>query len=260
MDFQRVSPGLTPLSTQVPIIKLIERETNCMVDISFNVNSGPENTEIVQRYLREHAELRQLVLVLKYFLAQNRLNEPYWGGMGSYALVLLATFIIKRKKASLPAPPTDQLNLGDLLIEFFRFFGKEIKTETEAVSVKNCSVFTKESRGWFDPANPLSYSVEDPQNSGAHHCITLATNASHLTCSLHFCHTHPPHRERCRSWHVLCSGRAPCLQRRPRLPHFADHASDAAKHDHHLRQALRGLPHDNGPPLHLQLRRAHQAA
>ena len=141
-----------------------------MVDISFNVNSGPENNEIVHSYLREHAELRPLVLVLKYFLAQNRLNEPYWGGMGSYALVLLVTFIIKRRKAA-AAPGTAMLDLGELLVEFFRFFGKELQTESEAVSVATPEVFTKESRGWFDPANPLSYSVEDPQNAGT---VTLS--------------------------------------------------------------------------------------
>lgn len=150
----------------MPIIKLIERETNCIVDISFNVRGGPENTEIVMSYLREHVELRPLVLVLKYFLAQNRLNEPYWGGMGSYALVLFATFIIKRKKATLPPDAAGPLNLGELLTEFFRFFGKELNTESEAVSVTSPAVFTKESRGWFDPANPLSFSVEDPQNTG----------------------------------------------------------------------------------------------
>jgi DNA polymerase sigma len=233
---------------QVPIIKLIERDTNCMVDISFNTSSGPENTEIVRTFLREHAELRPLVLVLKYFLAQNRLNEPYWGGMGSYALVLLTTFIIKRRRMQLggksaapatvasprsssetttpppaaapattaapaptlpsprrspratstteaapaapaaaaaaptttPAPDPPMLNLGELLMDFFAFFGKELKTESEAVSVRNTSVFLKESRGWFDPANPLSYSVEDPQNAGASSPFHLSSFA-HLS-------------------------------------------------------------------------------
>lgn len=159
---------------QIPLIKLIERDTNCMVDISFNTSSGPENTEIVLGFLREHAELRPLLLVLKYFLSQNRLNEPYWGGMGSYALVLLTTFIIKRKKSTCSTPPTEMLNLGELLLEFFHFFGKELKTESEAVSVKNTLVFTKESRGWFDPANPLAYSVEDPQNPGALNVVTFS--------------------------------------------------------------------------------------
>lgn len=40
-------------------------------------------------------ELRNPLLVLKFFLAQNRWNEPYWGGLGSYALTLLLVFLLQ---------------------------------------------------------------------------------------------------------------------------------------------------------------------
>lgn len=50
---------------------------------------------------------------------------PYTGGLGSYSLVLLVTSILQhwerkaiRERRDLP------YNLGTLLIEFFRFFGK----------------------------------------------------------------------------------------------------------------------------------------
>lgn len=79
----------------MPIIKLVEEVTSVMVDISINVASGPRTTQIVQQHLERHAELRPLVLVLKYLLAQSCLNNPFYGGMGSYALFLLATFYLQ---------------------------------------------------------------------------------------------------------------------------------------------------------------------
>ncbi len=135
-----------------------------MVDISFNVPSGPENTKIVQQHLDDHPELRYVVLVLKYFLSQNRLNEPYWGGMGSYALVLLASFLIQKKKG-IDRPP-ELMDLGALLLEFLRYYGKEFNNEADAICVKCTTIFSKSSRQWFDPANPLAFAIEDPQNAG----------------------------------------------------------------------------------------------
>jgi non-canonical poly(A) RNA polymerase PAPD5/7 len=74
---------------QVPIVKYVDSETNCHVDVCFNQTNGPSNSKIIRKYLNEYWELRPLVMVLKYFLLQRDLNETYSGGIGSYSLVLL---------------------------------------------------------------------------------------------------------------------------------------------------------------------------
>lgn len=79
--------GLT--RTQVPIVKYLDAEAGCQVDICFNQTNGPRNSSVVKAFLNDYWELRPLVLVLKYFLLQRDLNETYTGGIGSYALVLL---------------------------------------------------------------------------------------------------------------------------------------------------------------------------
>lgn len=50
---------------------------------------------------------------------------PYTGGLGSYALVLLVTSILQHWERKAIHERRDlPCNLGTLLIEFFRFYGK----------------------------------------------------------------------------------------------------------------------------------------
>jgi non-canonical poly(A) RNA polymerase PAPD5/7 len=86
---------------KVPIVKFIDSKTGIQVDISFNQENGIQNTIVVNRYLKEFDALRPLVMVLKYFMQSRDLQEPYTGGIGSYALTLMAvSFLQVRKKAS----------------------------------------------------------------------------------------------------------------------------------------------------------------
>lgn len=44
---------------------------------------------LLQRFLSEAEEIRPLTLLLKAYLRQMGLNEPYTGGIGSYTLILM---------------------------------------------------------------------------------------------------------------------------------------------------------------------------
>jgi non-canonical poly(A) RNA polymerase PAPD5/7 len=43
----------------------------------------------VQRYLDEEPAVKPLALLIKYYLKQFGMNEPYTGGLGSYALIIM---------------------------------------------------------------------------------------------------------------------------------------------------------------------------
>jgi non-canonical poly(A) RNA polymerase PAPD5/7 len=80
---------------QVPLVKMVDFRTRCQVDISFNNIKGVENSKIVRNYLKKYSPLRPLTIVLKYFLQQRQLNEPYLGGLGSYSLILMIVSLLQ---------------------------------------------------------------------------------------------------------------------------------------------------------------------
>ena len=71
----------TLLKARVPIIKFTDRITDFSVDISFNTK-GTEGVRFINGLLNENHVLRPLILLLKQFLSQRALNEPYSGGVG----------------------------------------------------------------------------------------------------------------------------------------------------------------------------------
>lgn len=81
------------------------------VDITFE---GPEHggigstayaAKVIQESCKETGlppeatPVAQLIMALKELLAQRRLNEPFSGGLSSYALVLMVVAIVRERKA-----------------------------------------------------------------------------------------------------------------------------------------------------------------
>lgn len=80
----------------VPIVKLIEKNTRFHIDISFNTHSVVLKTVAwVEQKKHNVPQLEPLVLVLKQFLSQRGLNQPFNGGLSSYALILMVYSFIK---------------------------------------------------------------------------------------------------------------------------------------------------------------------
>ena len=63
------------ISSQVPIVKMTDRETEIRVDISFNMDNGLRAAELVKLYKKRYPSLPKLTYVLKQFLLQHDLNE-----------------------------------------------------------------------------------------------------------------------------------------------------------------------------------------
>eukprot|EP01117_Protostelium_nocturnum_P014818 TRINITY_DN5678_c0_g1_i1.p1 TRINITY_DN5678_c0_g1~~TRINITY_DN5678_c0_g1_i1.p1 ORF type:complete len:685 (+),score=259.03 TRINITY_DN5678_c0_g1_i1:273-2327(+) len=155
---------LTVLDTaRVPIIKFSDKRTGINVDISFNIVGGLSNTAIVKQFCSKIPLLRPLTLVIKYFLQQRGLNEPYTGGIGSYALVILVINFLQMY--SINSSSSEGVSTGKLLTDFFDFFGTKFNYWTTGISIKNGGgYFQKENRGWFEKSRPFLMSIEDPQD------------------------------------------------------------------------------------------------
>ena len=120
--------------TRVPLIKACvplppEVATACdadlpllQLDISMegSHHSGRASTSLTRDVFLHHLpKLRPLVLVLKQLLASRHLNSAATGGLGSYALVLMAASLLEGQ-AGLGAAPVP--GVGQLLTRFLDYF------------------------------------------------------------------------------------------------------------------------------------------
>ena len=153
----------TLLRARVPIIKFTDRITDFSVDISFNTK-GADGVRFINALLNEHRILRPLTLLLKQFLSQRALNEPYSGGLGSYSLIcMIASFLMTHPLLQARLIDPDE-NIGVLLLDFLELYGKNFNYEDVGISVVNKKYFDKTERGWQNDKRTMQLSIEDPQD------------------------------------------------------------------------------------------------
>ena len=168
-----VKDTINPLDkTAVPVIKFTDKQTEVKVDICFNRTSGVDSVQIILDFVQQFPILPKLVLVLKQFLAQRNLHEVFFGGISSYALVLLVVSFLQMHPRN--AASDVNANLGVLLIEFFELFGRNFNYMRTAITVLDGgSYFSKEDVP--DPENSLLYIVDpiDPKENASRGCYGM---------------------------------------------------------------------------------------
>ena len=119
-----VTHGRVPVVKAVALVKLdgsgvvpfLDEETRMhyeTVEIPLDVSidgpthSGISSTSFVRSLTSRMSSLRPLVLVLKKLLAVNKLNDPFSGGLSSYGLVLMAMFLLLKKRKLLARTTSD---------------------------------------------------------------------------------------------------------------------------------------------------------
>ena len=161
---------------RVPIVKFEEAESGYNFDVSFDVANGPEAAGNVRALMDSLPPMRPLVMVLKVFLQQRELNEVYSGGLGSYALlVLVAAFLQTHpSRRAAPAgraplkssPAALEGNLGALLLDFLRLYGRALANTLVGVSCRRGGgFFAKRDRGFYNAERPALFAVEDPNDA-----------------------------------------------------------------------------------------------
>ncbi|GAB4823273.1 hypothetical protein N2152v2_010319 [Parachlorella kessleri] len=170
---------------KVPIIKFEEAESGYNFDVSFDVANGPEAAENVRDLMDSLPPMRPLVMVLKVFLQQRDLNEVYSGGLGSYALLVMVAAFLQLHPSRQPSSQGGQrfsgagggsggrqqaaapleTNLGVLLVDFFRLYGRSLNNDQVGVSCRRGgSFFNKRNKGFWQAERPWLLAVEDPND------------------------------------------------------------------------------------------------
>ncbi|KAG6840898.1 hypothetical protein C0991_003359 [Blastosporella zonata] len=124
----------------VPILILETREDYGSVSVDININnaSGAQGAEVIKGYLAKMPALRPLVLLLKGFLRQRKLNDASKGGLGSYALVCLCIHFLQTNPSKRPQEyidkPMESESLGFLLTDFMFYYGLTFSYKTSCIS------------------------------------------------------------------------------------------------------------------------------
>ena len=84
-------------------------------------HNGLDCVHLVKEYLHENELIEPLILVLKQMLKVWGFNDPYTGGLSSYALFLLIVSFLQAKQM-----PTllQQINIGHTLLEFLKYYAE----------------------------------------------------------------------------------------------------------------------------------------
>ncbi|KAK9487995.1 hypothetical protein V1527DRAFT_459073 [Lipomyces starkeyi] len=150
---------------RVPIIKFTDRISVVNVDISFERYGGVVAANTILHWVAARPGLRELVMIIKYFLAKRDLNSVPNGGLGGFAVVcmVLSFFQMHPKVASGEILPEE--NLGVLLIQFLELYGKNFNYDVVGISVTgNGSYFDKNRDNVLENRNRYSLAIRDPND------------------------------------------------------------------------------------------------
>ncbi|KAF2076554.1 hypothetical protein CYY_002168 [Polysphondylium violaceum] len=147
---------------KVPIIKMTSQHSHYNIDICFDTPSGIENTKVVKGLLKKYKSMKTLLMVLKYFLYQNNLNETYSGGIGSYALALMVVSFIQlryvphnlrtnqsnSKQREGIKDASEDTDYGAMLVEFLELYGRSFNYSLYGISLENGGFYYIKDEQW----------------------------------------------------------------------------------------------------------------
>ncbi|ESN96028.1 hypothetical protein HELRODRAFT_163054 [Helobdella robusta] len=126
----------------VPIIKLMDRQTDVKVDIGFNIDNATKSAIFITASLNQWTPMKSLLLVLKQLLIDKDLNEVYSGGISSYSLTLLILYYLELTIH--PNSVTSKsLSPAALLLDFLEYFAYRFDYRTFGIGVSPCCLLHK---------------------------------------------------------------------------------------------------------------------
>lgn len=180
---------------KVPIVKIWDPELKLACDMNVNNTLALENTRMIRTYVEVDDRVRPLAMSVKHWTKRRILNDAALGGtLSSYTWIcLIINFLQTRNPPILPslqarphekrATPDglvysfdDDLaslaqfgrknkeTVGELLFEFFRYYGHELNYEQNVISVREGGLISKEGKGWHIGVNNR-LCVEEPFNT-----------------------------------------------------------------------------------------------
>lgn len=181
------------LKTKVPLLKFTHKGSLLDVDVSINAGDGKVNSDIVKSMLGQYPEAKPLVIVVKYFLQQREMHEPYHGGLGSFATTLLVISFLQHHPIYTTRPHERAVTgLGKLLVDFFRYYGCCFNYHRCGISLDNGGFyFVRKQQSVVDGGRPQNQVIiEDPGNKANNAASSLrqfpviASTFAHAYCAL----------------------------------------------------------------------------
>ena len=116
----RVAQGsVVPIGgAKVPIIKFVDRISGLKIDLSFDNDTGVAAIDTFHRWKKEYSIMPTIVSVVKQYLMIRGMNDVATGGMGGFSTICLVTSLLQHLPILQQQP-----NLGEILVEFFNFYG-----------------------------------------------------------------------------------------------------------------------------------------
>ncbi|KAF9894077.1 hypothetical protein FE257_009050 [Aspergillus nanangensis] len=247
---------------KVPIVKIWDPELRLACDMNVNNTLALENTRMVRTYVEIDERVRPLAMVIKYWTKRRILCDAGLGGtLSSYTWIcLIINFLQTRNPPILPSlqarPHEKRLSpegfvcsfddnldtlvgygrknkqtLGELLFQFFRYYGHELDYEKFVVSVREGKLISKEEKGWhylqnnrlcveepFNTSRNLGNTADDTSFRGVHMELRRAFKATSEGSLDHCCeqYEYPPEEER--SWERPAPQPRPVLTAAPPPP------------------------------------------
>jgi DNA polymerase sigma len=185
-------PNTRVIKATVPIVKWVNaaKPGHFNYDISIGADSLP-NSYWVRQYVETYPFFRPLVIAIKAWSKSHGVYNPDRGGLGSYAIYLMALFFLvdgsvveyfpptATPSVGFPSiPPLLQLNLGavdyhhvaHLLYSFFNFYASEIDVGSHVIGFPLPEGVSAESQEWkgcevvienpFIPGSNISKNVD----------------------------------------------------------------------------------------------------
>ncbi|KAG1703890.1 hypothetical protein DVH05_006897 [Phytophthora capsici] len=145
---------------KVPVAKVILRRgsvkdgdnsTLLRVDISIEniqTSHGMEASKLVRQYVSDLPRLKPLLMVIRQFLREKALNSAFTGGLSSYAVTLLAVFMMEMQRhqeeeeeqegdeVDETSEEKETRKLGQLLLDFLEYYGTSFDYYTTGLSLK----------------------------------------------------------------------------------------------------------------------------
>ena len=160
-DLQKTKVKSTDLitNTKVPLVKVVESTFNISIDISINSEDGMKAVPIIKSIIQLYPHFKYLVLVMKAFLKIRRLNETYYGGIGSFLLQLMVLaylqYYYKEREYYIGGE-----SLTEYLIGFLEFYSTKFNYAKLTIVVEGYGGFIDKelvkSHGAFSLLNPLN--------------------------------------------------------------------------------------------------------
>ncbi|KAF1812885.1 Nucleotidyltransferase [Eremomyces bilateralis CBS 781.70] len=151
---------------RVPIIKYVDPYTRLNVDISFENLSGVVAIRTYQDWATEFPILNVFVAIIKQFLKMRGLNEVVNGGIGGFSISCLVYSWLKLHPKILSKEIIPEQCLGELLMDFFDFYGRDFDVTSTAIQMRPPMYISKNNLilGGNAKIKPERLTIIDPNN------------------------------------------------------------------------------------------------